>query len=85
MQNFVKASLVLFSILSFDGVVGRAVPDDGCWHDCSYVYEPVCGKEQNSTQVFGSECIMAMHNECFETRELKGVWGLGSDKICKIC
>lgn len=77
MGNFVKASLVLFSILLFRGVAGRAVPDDGCWHECSYIYDPVCGKEENSTQVFGSECIMKMHNECFETRRLKGREGVG--------
>jgi hypothetical protein len=70
MKFFVKASLVLLSVLSSRVAVGRAVPDDGCWHVCpDSVYEPVCGREENSTQVFGNECIMNMHNDCFETRE----------------
>lgn len=66
MEFIIKASLLLVSIYY---VVGRAVPDDGCWYSCPQVYDPICGAEndKNSTQVFGNECIMEVHNTCFDT------------------
>lgn len=70
MRNLVRASLVLFSIVLFYEVVGRAVPDDGCWYGCPFIWNPICGKEENSTQEFSNKCIMERHNECFETSRL---------------
>ena len=66
MEFFIKASLLLISIYY---VAARAVPDDGCWYSCPQVYDPICGAEtdKNSTQVFGNECIMEVHNTCFDT------------------
>ena len=66
MEFIIKASLLLISIYY---VAARAVPDDGCWYSCPQVYDPICGAEndKNSTQVFGNECIMEVHNTCFDT------------------
>ncbi|KAG5670624.1 hypothetical protein PVAND_000872 [Polypedilum vanderplanki] len=65
MNNFLKASLVLLSI---HYVLSKATPDDGCWRACPHIYDPVCGMDdENSTQVFGNDCIMETHNVCFET------------------
>ena len=68
MEFIIKASLLLITIYY---VAGRAVPDDGCWYSCPQVYDPICGAEndKNSTQVFGNECIMEVHNTCFDTGE----------------
>ncbi|CAG9806804.1 unnamed protein product [Chironomus riparius] len=70
MEFIIKASLLLISIYY---VAARAVPDDGCWYSCPQVYDPICGAEndKNSTQVFGNECIMEVHNTCFETAYIR--------------
>lgn len=62
---FIKASQVLILIYCFSVIKA----DDGCWHACPNVYEPVCGMDGEAMQVFGNECIMEIHNICFETGE----------------
>jgi hypothetical protein len=66
----VKASLVLLSILLCNFCAGRVVSmaDDGCWRACPHIYDAVCAKDGDSTEIFASECTMEMHNSCFETR-----------------
>lgn len=62
------SSLVLVSIFFIASV--RAMPDDGCWHPCPHIYDPICAADGDATQVFGNKCIMDVHNVCFETGEL---------------